>query len=147
VLALDVIEHVEDDCQALAECRRILKVGGLLIVTVPAFMALWSPWDESLGHKRRYTAAELIQAFQKSGYSVKKSGYFYFFVFPMAILIRSAKRLVQKDATSYSSDFIPLPRFLNSLLVQIGRLERWMINKLNLRFPFGLSVISVAIKE
>ncbi|MFQ5849499.1 MAG: class I SAM-dependent methyltransferase [Candidatus Binatia bacterium] len=56
VLALDVIEHVEDDLRALSECRRILKDGGLLIVTVPAFMALWSPWDEALGHKRRYTA-------------------------------------------------------------------------------------------
>src|SRR5438093_4693059 len=147
VLALDVIEHVEDDIHALAECRRILKVGGLLIVTVPAFMALWSPWDESLGHKRRYTATELVQASQKSGLVVKKSGYIFFFVFPAAIFIRNMKRLFQKHAMSYSSDFMPLPRPLNSLLVQIGRLEQWAMTRLNLRFPFGLSVISVAVKE
>ncbi len=147
VLALDVIEHVEDDVHALTECRRILKAGGLLVVTVPAFMSLWSPWDESLGHKRRYTLTDLVGAFQRAGLSVKESTYIFFFVFPVAILIRSLKRLIQKDAKRYSSDFIPLPRVLNSLLLQIGRLEQWVIAKLNLSFPFGLSVISVAVKE
>jgi SAM-dependent methyltransferase len=147
VLALDVIEHVEDDIRALAECHRILKSGGLLIVTVPAFMALWSPWDESLGHKRRYTAGELARAFQQAGFSVNKSSYIFFFVFPVAIFIRNIKRLFQRDAASYSSDFIPLPSVVNSLLVLIGRLEQWMITRLDFHFPFGLSVISTAIKE
>ena len=147
VLALDVVEHVEDDIQALTECYRILKTGGALIITVPAFMALWSPWDESLGHKRRYTAPELIQALRKAGFSVTTSTYIFFFVFPAAVLIRSVKRLLQKDAASYSSDFMPLPRVLNSLLVQVGRLEQWVTAKLNLHFPFGLSVISVATKD
>jgi len=147
VLALDVIEHVEDDVHALTECHRILRTGGFLVVTVPAFMSLWSPWDESLGHKRRYTLTDLVGAFQRAGLSVKESTYIFFFVFPVAILIRSLKRLIQKDAKRYSSDFIPLPRVLNSLLLQIGRLEQWVIAKLNLSFPFGLSVISVAVKE
>jgi SAM-dependent methyltransferase len=147
VLALDVIEHVEDDIHALTECRRILRAGGTLVVTVPAFMALWSPWDESLGHKRRYTLAELVGAFRRAGLSVKKSTYIFFLVFPMASLIRRAKWLIQKDPASYSSDFIPLPRVLNSLLLRTGRLEQWLFFKLNLHFPFGLSVISIAMKE
>jgi SAM-dependent methyltransferase len=147
VLALDVVEHLEDDIRALIECRRILKLGGLLIVTVPAFMALWSPWDESLGHKRRYTLGQLAVALQKAGLSVKKSSYIYFFVFPIAVLIRSVKRLIEKDPRSYSSDFIRIPKILNNLLLQVGRLEQWAIARLNLRFPFGLSVISVAVKE
>ena len=147
LLALDVVEHVEDDIHALTECHRILKAGGSLIITVPAFMALWSPWDESLGHRRRYTAPELAQALRKAGFSVKTMTYSFFFVFPAAILFRSVKRLIQKDPRSYSSDFIPLPRVLNSILLQVGQLERWVTTKLNLRFPFGLSVVSVAIKE
>jgi SAM-dependent methyltransferase len=147
VLALDVVEHVEDDIHALSECHRILKVGGLLIVTVPAFMALWSPWDEALGHRRRYTVLRLAETSQQAGLAVKKLTYMFFFLFPIAVLIRGAKRLVQRDVKSYSSDFIPIPAALNSLLIQIGRLEQWMISKLNFFFPFGLSVISVMTKE
>ena len=147
VLALDVVEHVEDDRHALNECYRILKKGGALMITVPAFMALWSPWDESLGHKRRYTAPELVQGLCRAGFSIRKSGYIFFFVFPAAVLVRSLKKLLQRDAVSYSSDFIPLPAVLNALLLRIGRLEQWMTTRLHLRFPFGLSVVAVAIKE
>ena len=42
VTSLDVIEHVEDDGAALEEMRRVLKPGGLLLLTVPAHMFLWS---------------------------------------------------------------------------------------------------------
>ena len=147
VLALDVIEHVDDDIHALTECRRILKAGGLLIVTVPAFMVLWSPWDEALGHRRRYTASGLAKASQQAGLSVKKLTYMFFFVFPIAVMVRRVKRLFQRDAMSYSSDFIPIPRILNSLLIQIGRLEQWIISKLNFNLPFGLSVVSVQQKN
>ncbi len=147
VLALDVVEHVEDDLHALDECHRILKPGGVLVITVPAFMALWSPWDETLGHKRRYTAPELIQGLRRAGFSIRKSGYIFFFVFPAAVLVRSIKRLLQRDAANYSSDFIPLPPFVNAVLLKVGRMEKWMTTKLNLRFPFGLSVISVALKQ
>lgn len=146
LLALDVIEHVEDDIHALAECRRILKDGGLLIVTVPAFMALWSPWDEALGHRRRYAASELADKSREAGLSIRKLTYMFFFIFPPAILIRGVKRLIQRDAASYSSDFIPIPGILNSFLIQLGRLEQWILTKLNLRLPFGLSVIAVMTK-
>lgn len=147
VLALDIIEHVEDDIHALAECYRILKAGGLLIITVPAFMALWSPWDESLGHKRRYTSPQLLYALRKVGFGVARSTYIFFFVFPAAILIRRVKGFFQKDARTYSSDFIPLPGIINRFLIGVGHLEQWMTTKLNFRFPFGLSVISVARKK
>ncbi len=146
ILALDVIEHVEDDVGALAECSRILKAGGLLIATVPAFMALWSPWDEALGHQRRYTTSTLSQKIQQAGLSIRKMTYMFFFIFPIVVLIRGVKRLFQRDAASYSSDFIPLPKMLNHLLIQIGRLERWIITKVKLTLPFGVSVVSVATK-
>lgn len=147
VLALDVIEHVEDDAHALAECRRILKDNGLLIVAVPAFMWLWSPWDDALGHLRRYTAPRLAKTIHRAGLSVKKLTYVFFFVFPIAVLVRGLKRLRQRDALHYSSDFIPIPRILNNALIRVGRLEQWIVTKLEAGFPFGLSVISVATKR
>lgn len=147
LLALDVIEHVEDDVHALGECRRILKDDGLIIVTVPAFMWLWSPWDEALGHRRRYTTSTLSETVRKAGLSVNKMTYMFLFVLPFAALIRGTKKLLQRDARTYSTDFIPIPKALNSLLVGIGRLERWMVTRLNLNLPFGLSVLSVMTKE
>jgi SAM-dependent methyltransferase len=147
VLALDVIEHVEDDVRALAECRRILKDNGLLIVTVPAFMWLWSPWDEALGHRRRYTTSSLADSIHRAGLAVKKLSYSFFFIFPIAVLVRGVKRLMRRDALRYSSDFIPIPSVLNSGLIQAGRLEQWIITKLNCNLPIGLSVISLATKR
>ncbi len=146
VLALDVIEHIEDDTSALAECKRIIRDGGLLIATVPAFMSLWSPWDEALGHRRRYTIATIRAAASKSGMSVKTIAYFFFFIFPAAIVVRQLKRLLVKDSRHYSTDFIALPSWLNKLLICLGRLERWLSGRLNLSLPFGLSVICVMEK-
>lgn len=54
VVALDVLEHLDDDVAAARELRRVLKPGGLLLVTVPAYRWLWSDHDVALGHRRRY---------------------------------------------------------------------------------------------
>ena len=51
----DVIEHIEAPSAFLAEVARILKPGGLFLVTVPAMPALWSEFDDVSGHFRRYT--------------------------------------------------------------------------------------------
>ena len=147
VLALDVIEHLEDDAYALRECRRILKSDGKLIVTVPAFMALWSPWDEALGHRRRYTARDLAETAKKAGFQIDRLSYMFFFSFPLAVLIRYLKRTLQKDPSRYSSDFIPIPKLANQLLILVGRIEQWILTRLQWNLPIGLSVISVMTKR
>jgi SAM-dependent methyltransferase len=144
VLALDVIEHIENDVHALAECRRILKQGGLLIVTVPAFMLLWSPWDDALGHKRRYTISGLIAAANNSGLTVIKISYFFLLIVPAVIAVRLLKCLFTRAPRNYSTDFISVPHWLNKTLIYAGRVERWFIGRTSL--PFGLSIISVLQK-
>ena len=54
VLATDIIEHVDDDLQAITEIRRVLAPGGTAIITVPAFQSLWGLQDDVAHHKRRY---------------------------------------------------------------------------------------------
>ena len=54
-IALDVLEHVEDDRLAFSEMLRVTEPDGLVIINVPALMSLWSEWDISLGHYRRYS--------------------------------------------------------------------------------------------
>ena len=147
VLALDVIEHVEDDLHALAECNRILKDEGLLVVTVPAFMTLWSPWDEALGHHRRYTAGALSRTARQASLSIARISYGFLFVFPAAILVRFVKRLFQKEADGYSTDFMPLPGIINGLLILMGRVEQFLVARLHCNLPFGLSVFSIMTKK
>jgi SAM-dependent methyltransferase len=147
VLALDVIEHLEDDTEALKECHRILRSEGHLVVTVPAFMALWSPWDEALGHRRRYTAQDLATTANKAGFHLDRLSYMFFFVFPLAVVVRRVKQAIHGDPARYSSDFIPIPKLLNQLLLRVGRVEQWILTRLQWNLPVGLSVISIMTKR
>ncbi len=60
ILYIDVLEHIEDDKSELARAVRLLRPGGRLIVLAPAYQALYSPFDEAIGHYRRYDRKSLI---------------------------------------------------------------------------------------
>ncbi|MFH1982585.1 MAG: class I SAM-dependent methyltransferase [Pseudomonadota bacterium] len=60
IIYIDVLEHILDDRQELERASRHLKAGGHLIVLSPAFPALFSDFDKSIGHYRRYTRQSLI---------------------------------------------------------------------------------------
>jgi SAM-dependent methyltransferase len=66
VLALDVIEHIDDDRQAMRELSRLSVPGGRLIVSVPALPELYSEFDEVQGHRRRYTAESLRSCLEEA---------------------------------------------------------------------------------
>lgn len=61
VTLLDVLEHLDDDTAALKEMVRLVRPGGLVVITVPALRWLWSDWDVALHHRRRYHRADLLQ--------------------------------------------------------------------------------------
>jgi SAM-dependent methyltransferase len=60
ILYIDVLEHIEDDKSEVARAARLLRPGGRLIVLAPAYQALYSPFDEAIGHYRRYDRRNLI---------------------------------------------------------------------------------------
>ena len=66
VLALDVIEHLDDDRHAVQQLGRLLNPTGRLIVSVPALPELFSEFDEVQGHRRRYTAQSLRSCLEES---------------------------------------------------------------------------------
>ena len=76
VCAFDVIEHVEDQSLAVKEMKRVCKLNGIIYVTVPAFMFLWSHHDEVNQHFRRYTSRTLEDVFKT--YKLKKLYLSYF---------------------------------------------------------------------
>lgn len=78
VLLLDVIEHVEDDLGLLMElAQKRLAPGGRILITAPAFNAIFSGHDRFLGHKRRYGLGELVSLSARAGLKTLSSGYLF----------------------------------------------------------------------
>ncbi|WP_269630025.1 class I SAM-dependent methyltransferase [Pelomonas sp. BJYL3] len=82
----DVIEHIEDDLQFLKEIRELVKLGGRLYLTVPAYRMLWSAEDAAAGHFRRYTRASIASLVQRAGFAVEYSSYLFRFL-PLPIFL------------------------------------------------------------
>jgi len=70
VLALDVIEHIDDDRGAVWRLAQLAKPGGHVIISVPALPALFSEFDRVQGHRRRYTPESLRSAIAGSGLEI-----------------------------------------------------------------------------
>jgi ubiquinone/menaquinone biosynthesis C-methylase UbiE len=68
VFTLNVLEHIEDDGEALKQLYRVLRPGGQLYVFVPAFQVLYSEFDRRIGHYRRYRKGELVRAVTKADF-------------------------------------------------------------------------------
>lgn len=144
VLALDVLEHIKDDARAIREIERVLKPGGWVIITAPAYMFLWGVQDEVSRHFRRYSRSELVNKF-KSSSSLKiiKQSYFNTLLFPPIALFRLVSKLLPKPKRE--SDFEIGGGFVNSVFYYIFNLESDLLKYLN--FPFGVSILLVAKKE
>jgi SAM-dependent methyltransferase len=153
VTALDVIEHTDDDESILREAGRVLRPGGHLLVTTPAFQWLWSFNDDLNAHRRRYTARQLTARVAGAGLRVERISYNFFLVFPLAAAMilwrkRTRRRVglsshhFQEDA--YQVEMEPTSPALNSLLRGVGRLEAQMIGAVNL--PIGTSLIAMAVR-
>src|SRR5690242_9437722 len=90
VLATDVIEHVEEDDGALREIARVLRPGGTLLLTVPAFDLLWGLQDRVAQHKRRYRLKPLADKLTIAGLRVQRAYYFNYLLFIPILLARRA---------------------------------------------------------
>ena len=141
VVALDVLEHLDDDRGALGEILRVLRPGGVLLATVPAYPFLWSSHDEALGHRRRYRRAELRERLSAAGFEITLCSYVMGSILPVAIVIRLAERLWPRQGPR-ESGYFTLPRPLNDLLAHVTGLGGYLVPIMVL--PFGLSIVAVA---
>ena len=142
IVALDVIEHVDQDQAALISINKIMKRKGVLILTVPALMSLWSKFDEINHHKRRYIKSDLIQKLEQANFNILKISYYNFFLFPLIFIYRKVEQFNGKEETS---DLYMPNKFLNCFFEKIFLSESFFLKYLN--FPIGVSIIAVVEKK
>jgi SAM-dependent methyltransferase len=141
ITCLDVLEHVADDRSALAELRRVTKPGGWLLLTVPAYQALWSLHDAANHHYRRYSRRGLRLVAVEAGWRLARLTSFNTILLPVAAAVRLAQRRRQPDS-NYNPELTLGPAWLNSVLERPLRAEaRWLDRGGTL--PAGLSMLAL----
>lgn len=76
ILAINVLEHIQDDVTALQRAEMILRPGGNLLLLVPAHPWLYGEYDRLDGHFRRYSKSSLKTSIGRTGFSIRKLKYF-----------------------------------------------------------------------
>jgi SAM-dependent methyltransferase len=153
ICAFDVLEHIDDDETILENLHDALKPGGILCVTVPADLRLWSAMDIYAEHKRRYSRQELREKIEGNGFKVIKMSYFMTLLYPFILLSRKLslrkgnmndedmKKQIKKEVMSE----LQPSWVLNAIFFYIFSLEVPLLNSVTL--PFGSSLLCVAVKE
>ncbi len=141
----DVLEHLEMPKELLLEIFRVLEPGGVLITTVPAHQWLFSDFDTSIGHFRRYSKKSLLKLLSESQFRENRANYlFSIFVFPALILRKLPTLLGRRRDTASTLGVVRKQNqnllFLTRVLMPILRMESIF------RLPFGLSLLSVSKK-
>ncbi|MFN5060304.1 MAG: class I SAM-dependent methyltransferase [Chloroflexota bacterium] len=140
--AFDVLEHIPDDQLVLQNCARALTPNGMMFISVPQHMWLWSHADVYAAHARRYTEKDLHQKLQCAGLHVVYSTSFVSLLVPLMLLVR-----IRVTADSYNPDAeFDISPTLNTILKTIMQFELWML-RMGIRFPIGGSRFMVAQKR
>lgn len=143
--AIELIEHLPKDTLFLKEAHRVLKKGGFLLLTAPAFKSLWSEDDKLSHHYRRYNIKNLDEMLSKK-FRINLLSYRYFFVFPFSVLLFMVMWFKRVFTGKSKSSLAFTPRFLNSILKAIMRFENTLISK-NIKLPLGVGIVALCEKR
>lgn len=145
VTLLDVLEHLDDDAAMLGEIRRVLKPGGALLLSVPAYRFLWGAQDVVSHHRRRYVAPEIRRLLARSGFDVCRLSYFNTLLFPVIAAVRLLRKRIRPSAPARSDFAMTPPGRTNDLLAWLFGAESRLLGRVDL--PFGVSILGLAFKD
>ncbi len=142
LLALDVLEHCQDDTVPVREAARVLVPGGAFILTVPALPSLWSQHDVDNAHFRRYTRSRLLEPLAFTDLEVERITYFNSLLLPAAY----ASRWIARATGSRKALGVEMPpRLVNEAMKAVFSLETALLHVTDL--PVGMSLLAVARKR
>lgn len=143
VVCSEVLYHqyVKDDSAVMKEFNRLLKIGGRVLVKVPAHAYLWGMHDSVNLTRHRYEPQELRKLFTDNGFTVEKITYANFFLFPIVYIKRKLER---RTPDSAASDITETAAPINAVLLWILSFEAFLISHMSL--PQGSSLIGVGLK-
>ena len=137
VLMLDVLEHFADPVASLRRAVELLEEGGAILLTVPAFPALWTSHDVLNRHFVRFTRKSLEDVAERTGARIESSRYVFQWMSPLKLAVAWKERVFP---ASPRPPRVP-PRFINRGLYRLSRLEHRLLGSLSL--PFGSSLLAI----
>lgn len=146
----DVLEHLPNDSDILAQVRTMLPTDGALLITVPAYKSLWSYADHHANHKRRYSRLELQQKLWDAGFKVDYISYYMMSIVPLVWLgrmlanraLKRSKNPAELERRMFQNELKIRPG-MNQLLFQTISQEIHFIERRR-QLPFGTSLIALA---
>lgn len=140
ILMLDVLEHLEDPAGALRHVLDLLAPKGIVIITVPAFMALWTNHDVLNHHLTRYTKQDFRKVSRQAGLQIEEERFLYHWTCPVKLGVRVLESFFHPKPKAPK---IPA-RWANEALFWVSRLEQKTLSTLPM--PFGSSLMFVGSK-
>jgi len=138
IASCDVLCQVGDPLRALAEFRRVVRPGGVLVLTMPAYPWMYSYHDRQVGNLRRYTRGELADLLRAADWRPVSLTYWNMLPFPLAVLRRKVL-----PAAEGESDVRLYPPWVEGTFDAMMKLEhRWI--SAGQPLPFGSSLLAVA---
>ncbi len=146
IVMLDVLEHIDRDAQFMLEIQRVMKPGGRLLLTVPALQILYSPFDEEVGHFRRYSLTRLSRLLRRSGFEVEYQTYFFsMLVFPIFLYRKLWDRKRKEERPNLKGHY-GQNSLIGWFLKPFQFIESFLIRS-KLSIPIGTSCLVVARKS
>jgi len=143
VLLTDVLEHIENDAASAQTALNLLRPGGIVVATVPAYQWLYSPRDAHHHHFRRYSKQRFANLWPAVDAATLLLSHYNTLLFPPAAAVRIASKFVASRKNS--GDLVFPPSYVNSMLTRIMASESNLLGRVPM--PFGLSLITVVQKR